>query len=100
MTQSDALRALWEVNQDEQRAATAADVAALEEEDAKEAARTLLRAYRNGRCRRAWWTNGLPGGGHYVYVITPRGEGYVERQLEAEQDDEVDGQQPATAWAW
>ena len=79
MRQVDALSALWDLQVEYPDAPIeSGHVAERMDVDTKEASRTLLRAFRNGRCRRLWRVRGGPGSGFYAYGITQKGVEYVE----------------------
>jgi len=74
--QQDAVQAVFDINREARRWATARDVAANFDppfEDPKEAARALLKATRNGRLRRQWMGFEDGPGGCYLYFSTEKG---------------------------
>ena len=80
MYQKDAVWAVDLINSEERRLASARDVAELMDpplEDVKEAARTLLKATRNGRVKRRWM-RGAAGAGCYGYQATAKGRSWLE----------------------
>jgi len=79
MRQVDALSALWELQVEYPDALIESGHVALRMDvNTKDASRTLLRAFRNGRCRRWWRVRGGPGSGSYAYGITEKGVEYVQ----------------------
>jgi len=79
MTQAEVLSALWDLQVEyPDSGIESAHVAERLGADAKDASRTLLRAFRNGRCGRHWVVRGGPGSGLYVYFVTQKGVDYVQ----------------------